>query len=129
MLDITVHYSQQIRNNLVTIKRRTKLPHYHTVCRWGLCLSLADDRPARSQKEETGADSAVFDLPWSRFGQEHADLLAEMLRMRATKEGVECSDKNLQKLAEAHISRGVRRLAANKEIRSIADLMRLTQLS
>ena len=129
MFDITIRYSQQVRNCLMTIKRRTKLPHYHTVCRWGLCLSLADDRPARSQKAETSADSSVFDLPWSRFGQEFSELLAELLKMRADKEGIECTDQNLQKLAEAHIARGVRRLAANKEIRSIADFVHLPLVS
>ena len=125
MLDITIRYSQQVRNSLMTIKRRTKLQHFHTVCRWGLCLSLSDDRPARSQKAETSADSAVFDLPWNRFGQEFSELLAELLKMRAHEEGIECTDHNLQKLAEAHIARGVRRLAANKEMRSIADLIQL----
>ena len=106
----------------MVIKRKTKLPHFHTVCRWGLCLSLADDRPARSQKEETTAGTTVFDLPWARFGQEYSELLAELLRIRAGKEGIEPTDQNLQKLAESHITRGVRRLAANKDIRSIADL-------
>ena len=125
MLDITVRYSQKVRNSLMAIKRKTKLPHFHTVCRWGLCLSLADDRPARSQKEETTAGATVFDLPWARFGQEYSELLEELLRIRAGKEGIEPTDQNLQKLAESHITRGVRRLAANKDIRSIADLMEL----
>jgi DNA sulfur modification protein DndE len=125
MFDINIRYSQQVRNSLMTVKRRTKLQHFHTVCRWGLCISLADERPARSQKAETSADSAVYDLPWTRFGQEFSELLAELLKIRAVKEGIECTDTNLQKLAEAHITRGVRRLAANKDIRSIVDLVKL----
>ena len=123
-LDVTLRYSKQVRNNLTKLKRRTKLPHYHTLCRWGLCMSLADDRPARPEAKDSSDDSAFFDLPWARFGQSDSALLAEMVHQRAKQEGVDPTEHNLQKLAESHIARGVRRLAANNNIRSIADLLR-----
>lgn len=134
-LDVTLRYSKKVRDQLIWLKRQTGLPHFHTLCRWAFCISLSDPTPARlvqvggdAEERKTGAQSSggqSFELPWDRFGQREAGVLAELLRARATNEGLGTDRDSLQKLAQAHIQRGVSRMMVGKRIRSIADLVRM----
>ena len=135
-LDFTLRCPKSVRDQLIWLKRQTGLSHYHTLCRWALCLSVADPRPVRligtevDSAESEGelfaeGESKSFELPWYRLGQRDADILADILRARAISEGMEPTREVLQKLALAHIERGLARMMARKRIRSIADLVQL----
>ncbi len=134
-LDITLRYSKKVRDQLIWMKRQTGLPHYHTLCRWAFCLSMAD--PTRPKQLQIGGDArerrgksigeeaATFELPWERFGQRDAEILGLILKRRLLTENTESTRENLQHAAQAHIQRGMSRLMAGKKIRSIADLAKL----
>lgn len=133
--DITLRYSKQVRDQLIWLKRRTGLPHFHTLCRWGFCISMADTTPARAiqaggdaeerQGEQQQSANGQFELPWHRFGQADADVLAALLTERVIQEGNEPTDEILQQTAQAHIQRGISRMMVGKKIRSIADLVEM----
>lgn len=134
-LDITLRYSKQVRDQLIWLKRQTGLPHFHTLCRWAFCLSMADPSPARlvqvggdAEEQRTGArgsNGQSFELPWDRFGQRESAVLAEVLERRALSEGLDTSREALQHLAQAHVQRGLSRLMAGKRIRSVAHLLKV----
>lgn len=135
--EITLRYGKRERDQLNWLKKQTGLPHYHTLCRWAFAVSLADGslpkefhlrseaRPGGGQ-ERGNADTA-FELPWDRFGQDYAPVLMELLRRHAVEQKLDPSSETLQRLAEAHIERGLSRLMAGKRIHGIADLARLVE--
>ena len=40
-----IRLSQQARDQLITLKRRTGIAHWNVLCRWALCRSLAEPAP------------------------------------------------------------------------------------
>ena len=134
-LDVTLRYSKKVRDQLIWLKRQTGLPHYHTLCRWAFCVSMSDaSQPKEFQiggeardrlSQLTGADAASFELPWDRFGQRDAEILALLLKRRLVADKIDPTRENLQRAAQAHIQRGMSRLMAGKRIKTVADMVKL----
>ena len=130
--EVNIRYSQKVRDQLIWLKRQTGLQHYHTLCRWGLCLSLQDPSPAREYQQ--GGDSierqtqgdgaeALHEISWMRLAQEYTPILELMIRKRLLDEGGEDTQPAFQAMVQAHVQRGLSRLMAGKKIRSIEDLI------
>ena len=118
----TIRLSQEAKDKLVWLKRWTGLKQWNVLCRWALCLSLAE--PSRPAAAKIPADSSV-EMTWRVFAGEYRDVYLAMLRERCKADGLEPTDDELAVQFRLHLHRGIAYLAGNK-IRSIADLLRLT---
>lgn len=118
----TIRLTEAQRNSLVTLKRRTGLTHWNTLCRWALALSLSE--PSRPADPGEGELSSV-ELAWATLGGTHAPVYLAMLHQRMAEDGIDPRDPTaVATEARRHLARGIGALVGR--VRSLADLLRLS---
>ncbi|MDE0534643.1 MAG: DNA sulfur modification protein DndE [Albidovulum sp.] len=114
--------SQQAKDQLIKLKRVTGIHHWNVLCRWALCLSLAEQTVPQSLK--IPADSNV-EMSWKVFGGRHAELYMALLRERCLRDGFGTDPEILALQFRLHLHRGISYLAGNRDLRRIDDLVAL----
>lgn len=118
-----IRLSSGAKDKLSTLKRRTGLRQWNTLCRWAFCLSLAEKSvPPRT---EIPADSNV-EMTWRTFaGAEGSEILAAALKSRCLRDGLPTDDATLAREFRLHLNRGIGYLATTGKIKSLSDLLAL----
>jgi DNA sulfur modification protein DndE len=116
----TVRIDEQGRERLIWLKRNTRIETFNVLCRWALCLSLAEATrpPARRFKGE------AVDIAWRVFGGAYADLYLGLVKARCRHDGLPTDDQTVQEQFRLHVHRGLGYLAADQKLRSIGSLAR-----
>lgn len=122
MLIETVRLNVRARNQLSTLKRRTGIENWNILCRWALCISLAETDPPR--KGTAGGETGV-EMAWRTFGGEYSDVYLGLLKNRCLKDGLDTDRDTLTEQIKLHIHRGIGYLASKKDLRTIEDLISL----
>lgn len=118
-----IRLSQQAKDQLTRVKRRTGIKNWNTLCRWAFCLSLAEPDPPAPAR--IPADSSV-EMTWRTFtGPDHEDVYWAVLRQRCADHGLPIDDDTLAAQFRLHLHRGIGYLAGTSDLRSIADLVAL----
>ena len=119
----TVRLSEEAKQRLITLKRRTKIEHWNTLCRWAFCLSLSE----KSLPPKIGipADSNV-EMSWRTFaGGENEHLLWALLKVRCLQDNLPIDKHTLSEQFRLHLHRGIGYLFAQKHMKNIGDLIAL----
>jgi DNA sulfur modification protein DndE len=116
-----IRLSQQAKEQLTRLKRWTGLRHWNELCRWAFCASLAE--PTIPAPAKIMADSSV-EMSWRVFGGQYHELYLALLRQRCANDGLGTSDEVLANQLRLHLHRGLGYLAADRQIRSVAGLMK-----
>ncbi len=112
------------KNQLSTLKRRTGIANWNTLCRWGFCLSLADAKPVRDRQDrELGA----IEMTWKTFAGEYDEIYRLLLIERCQKEHGTLEREMLVRTLRQHITRGIGWMATATGVQSLSDLVALTQ--
>ena len=106
----TIRLTEQAKNQLIKVKRKTKIENWNVLCRWALCLSLADPNPVR--ETELKCNSSV-EMTWKVFGGEYSDIYEALIRERCHKDGENGSDRKLSQIFRLHLHRGISYLGSN----------------
>lgn len=115
-----IRLGQQSRDQLIRLKRITGIDNWNVLCRWALCLSLADKNvPPRIK---ASGESAV-EMTWKTFAGEHAELYAALLVQRAHVEEKAATREVLSEMVRAHVIRGIGFLTARRQLSGIRDLL------
>lgn len=117
-----IRLSQHAKDQLIKLKRVTGIDHWNELCRWALCVSLAE--PSVPPATRIPADSNV-EMSWRVFGGRYADLYLALLKERCVRDGLGASPDVLAQQFRLHLHRGISYLAGNKELRQIDDLVSL----
>lgn len=117
-----IRLSQHAKDQLIKLKRVTGVEHWNGLCRWALCVSLAEQSVPPAAK--IPADSNV-EMSWKVFGGRYADLYMALLRERCVRDGLGTHPDVLAQQFRLHLHRGISYLAGNKELRQIEDLVSL----
>jgi DNA sulfur modification protein DndE len=117
----TVRLSEKARNQLISLKRKTGIENWNTLCRWAFCASLAE--PSIPPPEEVPSDSSV-EMSWRVFSGGHEALYWGLLLLRAKHEGVPNEKEALLRCFRLHLHRGISYLNGNAMVRNIGDLVR-----
>jgi len=117
-----IRLSAQARDQLIRLKTRTGIGQWNILCRWALCVSLREPTPP--SPIDVPADSNV-EMTWLVFAGEYHELYLALLKERCLRDGVELTDKELNRQLRLHLHRGIAYLASPNTIRSIAELTRL----
>lgn len=117
-----IRLSQAGKEQLVRLKRRTKIKNWNSLCRWGFCRSLAE--PTRPSPVPIPADSSV-EMTWKTFAGTHTVAYMALLKARCRKDGIELTDEAMNKEFRLHLHRGIAYLAGDKRLRAIEDLAQI----
>tara|TARA_B100000446_G_scaffold160898_1_gene160062 strand:- start:30 stop:404 length:375 start_codon:yes stop_codon:yes gene_type:complete len=117
-----IRLSQQAKDQLIKLKRVTGIEHWNVLCRWALCLSLAEQSVPPQSK--IPADSNV-EMSWKVFGGRYADLYLALMRERCVRDGLGADPDTVAQQFRLHLHRGISYLAGNKDLRKIDDLVAL----
>lgn len=117
----TVRIDEHGREQLIWLKRNTRIETFNVLCRWALCHSLAE--PTRPPNRSFKGEAAV-DIAWRVFGGAHHDLYLALVKARLRRDGLPTDEQSVQDQFRLHVHRGLGYLVADKEIRSIAALVR-----
>ncbi|MDJ0510237.1 MAG: DNA sulfur modification protein DndE [Crocosphaera sp.] len=120
-----IRLSQEKKDQLITIKRYTKIEQWNILCRWGFCRSLAE--PSIPSPVPIILDSNL-EMTWRVFGGEMADLLLIALKQRCYKDNLGTEKETLVTQFKLHLHRGIGYLAgdiSSKKIQKIENLIEL----
>lgn len=115
----TVRISEKGKKQLITLKRRTGIESWNTLCRWALCYSLAE--PSIPPDEDIPTDSNI-EMTWKTFAGTDAELFEVLIKERLIKDGLEKSAPH--HWFKIHLHRGISYM--NQKVSSISDLLTFT---
>ena len=117
-----IRLSQQAKDQLVKLKRVTGIEHWNVLCRWALCVSLAEQSVPSAVKIPT--DSNV-EMTWKVFGGRYAGVYLALLKERCLRDGLDTDTDTLAQQFRLHLHRGISYLAGNRSLRKTSDLVAL----
>jgi DNA sulfur modification protein DndE len=117
-----IKLSQAAKDQLVKLKRVTKIDQWNILCRWALCRSLAE--PSPPSPVAIPADSNL-EMTWQVFGGTIADLLLIALKQRCHTDGLATDPETLAQQLRLHLHRGIGYLAGDPTLKSIDRLIGL----
>ena len=115
-----IRLSQTAKDQLIKLKRYTKIEQWNILCRWAFCRSLAE--PSIPSPVPIPADSNV-ELTWRVFGGDIADLLLVALKQRCYNDGLGTEPETLAHQFRLHLHRGIGYLAGDPHLKKIEDLV------
>lgn len=118
-----IKLSQTAKDQLLKLKRVTRIEQWNILCRWAFCRSLAETSPP--SPIPIPQDSNV-ELTWKVFGGEMADILLLALKQRCYNDGLGTDSETLITQFRLHLHRGIGYLAGDPNIKSIEDFIALT---
>ena len=117
-----IKLSQTAKEQLLKLKRSTKIEQWNILCRWAFCRSLAET--AAPSPVPIPQDSNV-EMTWRGFGGEMSDILLLALKQRCYNDGLDTDRETLITQFRLHLHRGIGYLAGDQNIKKIEDLMEL----
>jgi DNA sulfur modification protein DndE len=117
-----VRISQSAKDQLIKLKRVTKIDQWNILCRWALCRSLAEPMPPSPVAIPT--DSNV-EMTWQVFGGAIGDLLIVALRQRCRNDNLNLDQETLAIQFRLHLHRGIGYLASDPKLRQVENLVDL----
>lgn len=116
----SIRLSQPAKDQLVKLKRTTKIKNWNVLCRWALALSLQDTSPPLVREITT--DSNV-EMSWKVFAGSYGDIYLALLKQRCVMDGGDLTDDAIANTLVIHLHRGIGYLAGRRDLRNIDDLL------
>ena len=110
----TIRLSQREKDQLIAVKRNLDIDNWNILCRWALCLSLAEPSPP---PEVTPGKMSNVEMSWRTFAGDYSDTMFGLIQ---TRQYIDKGD--IENLLKRHLFRGINYLAAKKELQ-IRDLI------
>lgn len=117
-----IKLSQSAKDQLVKLKRVTKIDQWNILCRWALCRSLAEPSPPSPIAIPTDSN---LEMTWQVFGGSIADLLLIALKQRCHTDGLTIDQETLAQQLRLHLHRGIGYLAGDPTLKNIDRLIGL----
>lgn len=103
MID-TIKLSEKQKQQLMRLKTKTGIDNWNVLCRWALCLSLAED--TIPPYEDIPSNSNV-EMSWKVFAGEYADVYLAVLREAYKKQSSQIKGVSFGEFLKLHINRGI----------------------
>jgi DNA sulfur modification protein DndE len=118
----TIRLDADTKIRLATLKKRTGIEHWNTLCRWAFCLSISDPTSPRALQER---NVGAIEMTWKTFAGDDDELYQILLIRRSATDLGKTDREALAKTIRQHIARGTARLVANRGLKSTRDLIEL----
>lgn len=100
----TIRLSEKQKQQLIRLKARTGIENWNVLCRWALCMSLAEE--SVPPVEDIPSDSNV-EMSWKVFAGEYADVYLAVLRQAYGKQKAHLNDALFSDFFKLHLNRGI----------------------
>jgi DNA sulfur modification protein DndE len=100
------------KQQLITLKKRTGIEHYNTICRHALVLSLSNPAPAPIENLQFANG---IEIDWDVFTGGCSSTYINLLIVRTAQEGYQCTVSEVRQTLSSHLHRGLSYLASRKE--------------
>lgn len=117
----TVKLSDRARTQLITLKRRTGIQQWNVLCRWALCVSLAER--SVPPDEDIPSDSSV-EMTWRVFTGGQERVYWALIVQRARADRIPQTKETINRYLRLHLHRGISYLAGNRSLQDIDELIR-----
>ncbi|MCK1969295.1 DNA sulfur modification protein DndE [Franconibacter sp. IITDAS19] len=117
-----IRLSEKAKQQLITLKKRTGIENWNILCRWALCVSLAEKTVP--PHEDIITDSNI-EMTWKTFTGEYSEAYLAIIKQRIYQDyGSLASDINPDYFVKLHLHRGVSYLLNRVEsIDSLCNLI------
>jgi len=115
----TVRISVDAKDQLIRLKRYTRIEQWNILCRWALCRSLAEEHPPSPAPLPPMSN---VEMSWPVFAGHHSHAILALVRQRCHEDGLPIDDVSMAEQFRLHLHRGIAYLAS-EDIRSIEDLV------
>ena len=117
-----IKLSQTAKDQLIKLKRITKIPTWNVLCRWALRRSLAE--LSIPSPVPIPADSNL-EMTWQIFGGAIADQLLIALKQRCQNDGLGTDSETLAYQLRLHLHRGIGYLAGDPSIKPVSRPLKI----
>lgn len=100
----SIKLSEKQKQQLVRLKTKTGIENWNVLCRWALCMSLAED--SIPPVEDIPSDSNV-EMSWKVFAGEYADVYLAVLREAYQKQNAHLESVHFGDFVKLHLNRGI----------------------
>lgn len=100
----TIRLSEKQKQQLIRLKTKTGIENWNVLCRWALCISLAEETVP--PVENIPSDSNV-EMSWKVFAGEYADVYLAVLRQAYKKQHFIEEAMSLTDFLKMHLNRGI----------------------
>jgi DNA sulfur modification protein DndE len=100
----SIKLSEKQKQQLMRLKTKTGIENWNVLCRWALCMSLAEE--SIPPIEDIPSDSNV-EMSWKVFAGEYADVYLAVLRQSFQKHSAHIAGMHFGDFVKLHLNRGV----------------------
>lgn len=100
------------KQQLITLKRKTGIEHYNTICRHALLVSLSNPAPAPAENFQFANG---LEIDWDVFTGGCSNVYLNLLIVRTAQDGCPCTATQVRQTLSSHIHRGLSYLASRKD--------------
>ena len=121
---IDLRLGSEFRYWLIRLKTNTGVASMNILCRWALCVSLAEDSPLRSIEQnlkEGETEEKGLEIRWETFAGSENEIYLSLLKTYCHQNKIEITELNLQKALREHVQRGLGYLRS--DVKGPLDLM------
>lgn len=115
-----IRLSQTAKDQLIKLKRITKVEQWNVLCRWAFCRSLAES--SIPSPVPIPADSNV-EMSWRVFSGELSDVLLIALKQRCYEDKLGTEREILATQFRLHLHRGIGYLAGDPNLKKVENLI------
>lgn len=100
----SIKLSEKQKQQLIRLKSKTGVDNWNVLCRWALCMSLAEK--SAPPFEDISSDSNV-EMSWKVFAGEYADVYLAVLRRAYQEQNAHHEGLNFGDFIKLHLNRGI----------------------
>lgn len=106
-----LRFSEKTRYQIINIKTKTQIPTYATICRWGICYSLAQDSVPSPVPQVFDSN---LEITWETFVGDTGAAIPAALVQFCHQHNLPLDSESLKKQFELHLARGIAYLVGLK---------------
>ena len=106
-----LRFSEKTRYQIINIKTKTQIPTYATICRWGICYSLAQDSVPSPVPQVFDSN---LEITWETFVGDTGAAIPAALIQFCHQYNLPLDSESLKKQFELHLARGIAYLVGLK---------------
>ncbi len=100
----SIRLSEKQKQQLIMLKRKTGIENWNVLCRWAICMSLAEE--TSPPREDVPSDSNV-EMTWKTFAGEHAELYTAILQTAFHDQRKDFDEITFYDFIKLHLNRGI----------------------